>query len=384
MTEATQTPVKRKRRLMTRDKTGQTTSSMLAVSANIMNDLNVQKDSEYCAVMHNNIQKVNNARLIPCTVQEFADITWPSIEVEVEQLPAALEVLLSGVEWFENPKHDFESKQQVIDFIIKISILSQNIQQTGQIHPISVDRIKDSRDFRLIAGERRVLAHVYSNGAIKNVKAVLYNQALNAWDFERLQYSENQSESPSAIEQLVGMFKIWNEANDEQKKKSNAFWAGIWMHKSEGHTSRFRAIFRRNDAADVIQNLLTLSDSITVREIYAIAKENIEPAFIVDFIEELRQSKKVASLSPQTNTPKAKAELSESKKEKKVSATQSGLFASVSNITNNELVTLQFLVKSGLQALPNTDDIQMDAFTFDSLDELQTIWAKLCLLLGDQ
>ncbi|NRB80346.1 MAG: hypothetical protein HRU38_17050, partial [Saccharospirillaceae bacterium] len=50
MPEAIAAPVKRKRRLMSRDKTGQTTSSMLEVSASMMDELNTQKDSEYCAV----------------------------------------------------------------------------------------------------------------------------------------------------------------------------------------------------------------------------------------------------------------------------------------------------------------------------------------------
>ncbi|MCJ8311716.1 MAG: ParB N-terminal domain-containing protein, partial [Saccharospirillaceae bacterium] len=351
----------------------------------MMDELTTQKASAYCAVNFKNIQKVTNARLIPCTVQEFSQITWPSTDVEIEQLPTQLETLLAGVAWFEEPKHDFENKQQIIDFIVKISILCKNIKETGQIHPISVDRIVDSRDFRLIAGERRVLAHVYSNGLIKNVKAVLYNQALSAWAFERLQYSENQSESPTAIEQLVGMFKIWNEASDEQKKKSNAFWASVWMHKSEGHTSRFRSIFRRNDAADVIRHLLTLSDSITVREIYAIAKENIEPTFIVDFIAELRETKKIASavlkVAPTITQQSSKKSSTKVKTANKANL-QRNIFEQATVISNAELSTLQFLVKSGLKALP--DNVAKDEFSFNSLEELQSVWVKLCVLLGDK
>lgn len=136
------------------------------------------------------IKKTFNARFVPCSLEEFASVSWPSLDYDIEAAADLYPALLDSRPWYQKL-----SEQQRIDFtefLQKIHGTAQSISSGRQIHPITAEREHAAASEAFIVdGERRTLSVLYSCGVIPYVKAQIFDYILDEETRARLKDEAN-------------------------------------------------------------------------------------------------------------------------------------------------------------------------------------------------
>lgn len=161
-----------------------------------------RKDSrDNIYVSAGDIRKTFNARIIPCSLDEFAQVDWPdlavSVDEAVEQYPAILEKFPFFTNLSENAKIAF------LNLLAGVHTTAQGIIANTQIQPITLERESpDSEVFFLVDGERRTLSVLYSKGKIPKLRATVFNSLLT--DLERAKIKDMANSSlPLTLAELM-------------------------------------------------------------------------------------------------------------------------------------------------------------------------------------
>ena len=136
------------------------------------------------------IKKTFNARFIPCSLEEFASVSWPSLDYDIDAATDLYPSLLESRPW--NQALSDLKKADFIVFLQKIHGTAQSISTGRQIHPITAEREHAAADEAFIVdGERRTLSVLYSRGQIPYVKAQIFDYILDDETRARLKDEAN-------------------------------------------------------------------------------------------------------------------------------------------------------------------------------------------------
>ena len=172
------------------------------------------------------IDRLFNPRDIPCSLDEVRAVQWPGLDVEIDAVPQLQIDALNRSQqawWIENP----ERQAEVIDFFVEIHRLAVMLLE-GQIHNIVVNRIRpmDNR-FILLAGERRVIAALYSRGRIPILMAKVYT-GLTSLQCRKITDQENTSEVLKTYEIINSKIAIWEELGEGREALELKVLVTIW------------------------------------------------------------------------------------------------------------------------------------------------------------
>ena len=136
------------------------------------------------------IKKTFNARFIPCSLEEFASVSWPNLDYDIDAATDLYPSLLEPRSWYKAL-----NEQQQADFIVflqRIHSTAQSIHSSRQLHPITAEREHAaSDDAYIVDGERRTLSVLYSRGKIPYVKAQIFDYMLDKEARARLKDEAN-------------------------------------------------------------------------------------------------------------------------------------------------------------------------------------------------
>ena len=136
------------------------------------------------------IKKTFNARFVPCSLDEFASVSWPSLDYDIEAAADLYPALLDSRPWYQ--KLSEQQKRDFTEFLQKIHGTAQSISSGRQIHPITAEREHGAASEAFIVdGERRTLSVLYSCGVIPYVKAQIFDYMLDEETRARLKDEAN-------------------------------------------------------------------------------------------------------------------------------------------------------------------------------------------------
>ncbi|MAZ86061.1 MAG: hypothetical protein CL693_00235 [Cellvibrionaceae bacterium] len=136
------------------------------------------------------IKKTFNARFVPCSLDEFASVSWPSLDYDIEAAADLYPALLDSRPWYQ--KLNDQQKRDFTEFLQQIHGTAQSISAGRQIHPITAEREHAAANEAFIVdGERRTLSVLYSCGAIPYVKAQIFDYMLDEETRARLKDEAN-------------------------------------------------------------------------------------------------------------------------------------------------------------------------------------------------
>lgn len=165
-------------------------------------------EREIAHVTPSEIKKSFNARFIPCSLEEFASIEWPDLELSVDEAKEHFPQLLSGREFWES-LNDLE-QEEFINFLCGVHSTSTSMVNEIQIHPITLERASpESSEYFIVDGERRSLSALYARGKVPIVKAFVYNRILEPLEKALLKDSANTGVPLAPHENLVSKYEIY-------------------------------------------------------------------------------------------------------------------------------------------------------------------------------
>lgn len=180
------------------------TALMTAAAISDMNkfdDFLSRDNRDNVFVTATDIKKTFNARIIPCSLEEFAQVDWPdtadSVDEAIENYPA----VLKNVPFFTRLS-DTE-KAAFLNLLAGVHTTAQGIIAHTQIQPITLERESpDSEVFYLVDGERRTLSVLYSKGKIPKLRATVFNSLLT--DLQRAKIKDIANSSmPLTLAELM-------------------------------------------------------------------------------------------------------------------------------------------------------------------------------------
>lgn len=191
----------------------------------------------------NQIDHLFNPRDIPCSLQEIREIEWPDLGIPVDDVRGHIQAAIeaSGQGWWAEKQLEAEAAESVLDFFEGVHQLSQMLSD-DQIHNIVVNRVnpKDTR-FALLAGERRVIAALYSRGRVSVLMAKVYT-GLSPLQCRKITDQENTSSALKPHETMAAKFAIWEELGEGKETLEVKDLARIW-HVASGTASILRRLF---------------------------------------------------------------------------------------------------------------------------------------------
>jgi hypothetical protein len=165
-------------------------------------------EREIVHVSPTDIKKSFNARFVPCSLEEFSEIEWPSLSLSVEEARELYPTLLESREFWQNlgpvEREDF------LNFLAGVHTTSASMVNDLQIHPITLEREStESTEFFIVDGERRSLSALYSRGKIPVVKACVYNRMLSPLQRAKLKDIANSGVPLTVYETILSKLEIY-------------------------------------------------------------------------------------------------------------------------------------------------------------------------------
>ncbi len=154
------------------------------------------------------IIRITNPRTVYCTHREVQATPWPSLSTDPAELESALRQAVEGQEWFTGLSARI--KERAIKFFIEIHELACSMKDNGQLQPIIVERGDPaSGGGQLLAGERRLIAALYSRGLIETLTAEIYNGTLSSLQRAIIRDQENNKSPLRYYETLISKQDIF-------------------------------------------------------------------------------------------------------------------------------------------------------------------------------
>lgn len=272
-------------------------------------DQNTRHPSTILDIAPTAIVKVRNPREFPCLLTDMTKVKWPDLSTPIEVIEPALVSALDAAALPFWTQSDSETREWALTFFAGIHQLAQSINSNSQIHNILVHRESPtSTEFRLIAGERRVFAALYSRGAIVTLKARVINSLLSPLDQAKLTDQENTSVQLSAYETVLSKLAIYDELPDAEGMTIAQLQADLGM--AAGPLSILRRIARSPHRKEMLEYFR--ASNAGWREIAAVVSSGIIPeakpqtkSSTVEDSEMTPKSPSEKKLSPDSTPPKA-------------------------------------------------------------------------------
>jgi hypothetical protein len=344
------------------------------------------------------IDRLFNPRDIPCSLDEVRAVQWPGLDVEIEAVPQLqIEALNRSQQawWIENP----ERQAEVIDFFVEIHRLAVMLLE-GQIHNIVVNRLRpmDNR-FILLAGERRVIAALYSRGRIPILMAKVYT-GLTSLQCRKITDQENTSEVLKTFEIINSKMAIWEELGEGREALELKVLVTIW-HVPMATASILKRLFVHPDREVFLSTIRR--ERLGWREVEALIKGRVT----VSSGETELRSPSVSTVETNTSIPlkdvathlpipvstvetgegtptqprSIRAQLREST-DAESTAAQFGL--SIKRKTNLSVVKGILVVLRESEQLPKALRKSLMKLDLDSRDDVITAWNQLAQVFGDR
>jgi hypothetical protein len=167
------------------------------------------KQKSYVTLDPEDILKVSNPREVYCSLNEFKAVSWPALDIDTEILDAEMVNALLSAPWFL--ALSTAERERAKSFFMGIHELSCSLVDNGQIQAIVLERDDpQSRNVRLIAGERRTLAALYSRGEIATLNAEIWNLPLDELKRAKIKDQENAKEGLTPAETIESKWGIYS------------------------------------------------------------------------------------------------------------------------------------------------------------------------------
>jgi hypothetical protein len=227
------------------------------------------------AFMHVDVTQIDhlfNPRDIPCTLHEIRAIAWPSLDIPDDAVRDALLSALDSCrqEWWNLAKREGR-QDEIILFFEEIHSLALMLRE-DQIHNIVLNRVRpqDNR-FVLLAGERRVIAALYSRGLIPVLMAKVYT-GLSPLQCRKVTDQENTGKALKPHETVAAKLAIWEELGDDKDELEVKDLARIW-HVAIGTASVLRRLFNHPLQASYLETIR--KEKLGWREINAVVSGRV-------------------------------------------------------------------------------------------------------------
>lgn len=215
----------------------------------------VGEEKSFAKIPVDSIVKLRNPRSVPCTLEEFRKVEWVCLDLELSksELAGRIAAAVAGHGWFE--VLDDAGKDKAIRFFSNIHGLAVSIYASSQSQPVVLERESPASSVSfLVAGERRVLACIYSRGLIKTVDAVVWNRRLTKLEKAVFAHTENLKVGLTVAETLRATYDVWCALDDPSSLTLSEL-NGYWGYNSSSSPSILRRIFLREDAEDIISTV---------------------------------------------------------------------------------------------------------------------------------
>lgn len=220
------------------------------------------------------IDHLFNPRDIPCSLHEIRAIGWPDLDIPEDTVREALLVALnnSQQEWWNLAKREGQ-QEDIIGFFEEIHNLALMLRE-DQIHNIVLNRVnpQDNR-FVLLAGERRVIAALYSRGLIPVLMAKIYT-GLSPLQCRKITDQENTGKALKPHETVAAKLAIWEVLGEDKDQLDVKDLARIW-HVAVGTASVLRRLFNHPLQASYLE--VIRKERLGWREINAVVSGKADP-----------------------------------------------------------------------------------------------------------
>jgi len=222
----------------------------------------------------NQIDHLFNPRDIPCSLHEIRAIGWPDLDIPEDTVREALLVALNNgqQEWWNLAKREGQ-QEDIIGFFEEIHNLALMLRE-DQIHNIVLNRVnpQDNR-FVLLAGERRVIAALYSRGLIPVLMAKVYT-GLSPLQCRKITDQENTGKTLKPHETVAAKLAIWEELGEDKDQLDVKDLARIW-HVAVGTASVLRRLFNHPLQESYLEAIR--KERLGWREINAVVSGKADP-----------------------------------------------------------------------------------------------------------
>lgn len=229
----------------------------------------------YVDVPIENIHKVYNPRVTPCTFEEFKNVKWPALNTPHEDIPSSISNCLNTTKpkWWS--AMSAAKQEEVLGFLVGIHLLSASLASLGQQQNIVVHRESpQTNDFELIAGERRILAAWYSNGALSTLLSKTYNSFQTPLQIAQIRDEENEKEPLTTQEKIASKQGVWLALpKAEREAMTLEELALLWRYKTVSVPSVLRRLFKHQDV-DMLLSIIN-ERKLQIREIEFIIKNGV-------------------------------------------------------------------------------------------------------------
>jgi len=131
-----------------------------------------------------------------------------------------------------------------------LSQLSASIQKEGLLHPVTV--FKDTENYKLIAGERRLFASIIAKKT--QIEARVFKRKPKDFDLKIIQWMENDSRKDlSLYKRLMNVASVLNAYRIEKKEKVTAQNLGSLLNMSRQLAQNYMAIISNKVLMEAIK-----------------------------------------------------------------------------------------------------------------------------------
>jgi hypothetical protein len=331
------------------------------------------KQKSYVTLDPEDIIKVSNPREVYCSLTEFKAVDWPSLSTNVEYLSIEMDAALTNSPWF-NSLSTVE-KERAKSFFMGIHELSCSLVDNGQIQAVVLERDDpQSRSVRLIAGERRTLAAIYSRGAVPTLNAEVWNLSLDELKRAKIKDQENAKEGLSPAETIESKWGIYaNLANASNMPLSEL--SRELGYKTISIPSQLRRIYESPSKQSLIA--LIKKENAGWRRIAELIQLDGKDPRAIDC---LLQKPVVAApaKSDSDNQSKTKSQSSNSNDK---NAAKHGLV--IKPRTNLSLVKLLLALALNSKDVPNEIKSELKKHDLSTVESITKCWAALGEAMGD-
>ena len=325
----------------------------------------------------NQIDRVFNPREIPCSLDDIRTIPWPDLATEIEHVRDQIRASLASVQldWWQQASAD--QQQRVLDFFADIHQLALSlIGWQGQIHNIVVNREapQDTR-FVLLAGERRLIAALYSRGRIPMLLAKVYTGPLTTLQCRLITDQENTAKSLRPDETVLSKLEIWRALGEEKNSMELKSLSKAW-HVAIGTASILRRLFCHENQAQLLDTIR--QERLGWREIEALVKGIVLTPDAVSTVEAAAHQPPQSQPGKKSSTAKTRTSVRDQLKDSTETAVAAASFGLVLK-RNTKLSVVQQIIAIIRDSDQVPKHLRQDLRKLD-LDDREAILKAWCLI----
>ena len=322
------------------------------------------------------VVRLTNPRVVYCTYDDIRRTNWPALDTDAEKLEEKLLTALNSQEWFT--KLSTVERARAKDFFIGIHELSCSIYFHSQLQPIVLERDDPTlMEGRLLAGERRLMAVIYSKGWIPSVSAEIYNYRLSELERAVIRDQENAKADLSVYEIIRSKEAVFRNLEDAEGLPLSKL-ASALGYRTVSMPSILRRLFALKNFEEVMRVIwLENSGWRRVDELLKIATEL--PENITALLRKLDSQKD----SPTAASHKTKAKPQSAGNNTKKELKKYGLTVGKRTDTSVARKIIELAMSSG--AMPKSAKEELKGVDLSTVEGLEKAWLVLAeIFAGEQ